>query len=368
MGQIREVDAISDAIVATEREIAGEAWDIEDTDPADETGDRSLESMGEGLEGQHEEGEDAEAGEGSEEHDGEESSEEDGETEGEEAEGEDGEGSEEPEGQQAQAAEPRGRVPSGKLREANERARLAEEERDRLKAQIEGLPKGDPEVAALKAQIATLTQLVQGGQRPNQQQPQDRTESAKPEEAPDIFENPKGFVEHITNIVQQAVAPVRNDMRRQAVETSFALAHASHKDGFTKAYEAVNRLDANNPGDREIVQRIYNSPNPGEALVSWHKRTEALARVGSDPDAYEARIREETRQTLLKDPEFRKALLADLRSEAGSGNNGSPRTQNRLPPSLQRAPGASREGQRFAHSVSDDSEQGVADAAWNDAR
>src|ERR1700735_1511027 len=54
MGTIREVDAISDAIIATEREIAGNAWGLEDTDPADETGDRALESMGEGLEGQHE--------------------------------------------------------------------------------------------------------------------------------------------------------------------------------------------------------------------------------------------------------------------------------------------------------------------------
>lgn len=364
MGKIREVDAISDAIVATEREIAGDAWGNEDTDPADETGDRTLESMGEGLEGQHEAEDDDDAG--SEEQEGDEESEgEDGdETEGAEAEadatGETGEGEQPPAktaGEQRQ-----GRVPSGKLREANERARTLETERNNLKTEIEALRaaggnKG--EIDVLKTQVATLTQLLQPGNRQG-------TVPAKEEKpvVPDIFENPTGFVEHLEKGFETRLNGVINTIRNNTVSMSFELAHVKHSAAFENAMAAVNKLDPNNPSDREVVQGIYNSPNPGESLVRWHKRNETLARVGSDPAAYEERIRNETRQSLLKDPEFHKELMASMRGEAQTGNNGSPRSTTRLPPSLSRTAGASSRGDRVEHSAFDDSEQGVADAAW----
>ena len=84
---------------------------------------------------------------------------------------------------------------------------------------------------------------------------------------------------------------------------------------------------------------MWNSPNPGEALVSWHKRNEALREVGDDPSAYKAKIAEETRQALANDPEFRKQLLEGLRAEAETGDGGKPRTVTRLPASLNRAAG-----------------------------
>lgn len=368
MGEVREVDAIGQAIVATEREIAGEAWDLEDTDLLDETGDRALESMGGGLEGQHEAEDDGEA-EGSEEQD----SETDEEAEGEE--GEEGEGEAEAEAalaegqgdqsqqrpQQTQQQEPQGRIPSGKYREVAERARLAEEERDRLKAQLEGQPKADPKLAALEAQVTTLTQLLQGRQAP--QAPAAPEQQAAPE-APDIFENPKGFADHIQKGFETKLDGMMAQMRQNAVSTSFELAHVRHGEAFSKAMESVNKLNPNDPSDRKTVQDIYNSANPGEALVNWHRRSETLARVGPDPAAFEERIRNETRQALLKDPQFRQELLASIRGEAQTGDNGSPRTQNRLPPSLKRAPGASSQAQRFDHQASDDSDQSVADAAW----
>ncbi|WP_340054580.1 hypothetical protein, partial [Pseudomonas sp. JAI120] len=106
------------------------------------------------------------------------------------------------------------------------------------------------------------------------------------------------------------------------------------------------------------------SPNPGEELVRWHRRSTALARFGDDPDAAEARIREETRQALLKDPEFRKQLIADLRQEASTGENGAPRTTTRLPKSIARAGGSNIGVERMDHSAQDNSDQSVADAAW----
>lgn len=367
MGQVREVDAISDAIIETEREIAGEAWDIEDTERADSTGNRALESMGDGLEGRHEAADEDEEAEGSDEEPDAEASDEEAE------EGEDGEGEAEGEtegagdgktGEQQQGREqeqPAGRVPSGKLREEAEKRRQAEARVAELEAKLAGATGDSPKIAALEAQLQQLTTLLNGQRQP----PQPAKEEPKAEaEIPDIFENPKGFVEHITSLVQQAVAPVRQDVRKTQVETSFEIAHVKHGDAFGKAYEAINGLNPQNPDDRATVQRIYNSPNPGEELVKWHKRTTALARFGDDPDAAEARIREETRQSLLKDPEFRKALLADLKAEAATGENGAPRTTTRLPKSIARAGGSNIGVERMDHSAQDNSDQSVADAAW----
>lgn len=366
MGQVREVDAISDAIIETEREIAGEAWGIEDTERADATGDRTLEGMGDGLEGQHEAATTDEGDQDSEEElDADESGEEGEDGEEGEAEGETEGAGDGKTGEQQQNREqepPAGRVPSGKLREEAEKRRQAEARIAELEAKLAGTTGESPKIAALEAQLQQLTSLLNGQRQP----PQAVKEEPKAEpEIPDIFENPKGFVEHITSLVQQAVAPVRQDVRKTQVETSFEIAHVKHQDAFAKAYEAINGLNPQNPDDRATVQRIYNSPNPGEELVRWHKRTTALARFGDDPDAAEARIREETRQSLLKDPEFRKALLADLKAEAATGENGAPRTTVRLPPSAQRArAGSSLGAERMDHGAQDNSEQSVADAAW----
>jgi hypothetical protein len=368
MGQVREVDALSDAIMETEKEIAGDAWGNEETSALDETGDRALESMGEGLEGQHE-AEDDDAG--SEEQEGDD---EDGDEEAEE--GEDGEEAEgEGEGEaaagdgktagQTQTREEQqgGRVPSGKLREEAEKRRQAEARVAELEAKLAAAPAESPKIAALEAQLQQLATLLNGTRQP----PQPAKDEAKvdPPEVPDIFENPKGFSDYLLNAVQQAVAPVRSDLRKTQVETSFALAHNTHKETFAEAYKAINGLNPQNPDDRAVVQRIYNSTNPGEELVKWHKRSTALARFGDDPDAAEARIREEARQALAKDPEFIKSIVSSLRQEASTGENGRPRTEVRLPPSAQRARAGSNVGvERMDHSAQDNSDQSVADAAW----
>lgn len=357
---LNEVDAISAAIAATEVEIAGDAWGNEDTDKLDASGDRSLESLGEGLEGQHED-EDDEAADTEAEGDGEESENADGEdTEGEGDEDGEGQG-EQPEPSQTQRTERQeGRVPPGRLREAAERARQAEAERDQLRRELEearqAKPAANPEFEALKAQLALLQQQLQPRQA--EQKP------PEPKKAPDIFEDPTGFVEHITGEFRQELAKRDQQIANTRLEASFQIAHGIHKDTFEKAWDAVNKLDANNPEDRLQVQRIYNSPNPGEALVSWHRQREAIARVGADPAAYEARIREETKAALLKDPELRKQLIAEMRSEASLGDDGSPRTTTRLPKSLTRAGGSNLGAERIDPNALDNSDRAVADAAW----
>lgn len=357
---LREIDAISDAIIETEREIAGSAWDQEDTERED-GGDRSLEAMGDGLEGQQEPEEDDEL-EG-EEADGELESEGDVEAEGDKpVAGKEGEGDKPVAEKPALRAEPEGgRVPPGKLREANERARAAETERDALKAQIEA-SKGENK--SLTDKFDLVMREIEGLKRAPRAEPPKPAEAAKPAEAPDIFENPKGFVDHLTGMFQSELSKRDTQISNQRVETSMAIAHAIHKDTFANAFEAINKLNPQNPDDRVVVQRIYASSNPGEALVSWHKRSQTLAEVGDDPAAFREKVRSETREALMKDPEFRKQLVAELRGDAARGDNGNPRTTTRLPGSLARAGGSNLGADRGDLHGHDDSEQGVADAAW----
>lgn len=340
---IREVDAITDAIIETEREIAGDAWGIEDTE-RDTEGDRSLEDLGEGLEGQHEPED---------------------EPEGDEPEGDD----ESDEVQPAIAAKPEGDkpevqpqqhernlVPPGKLREANERARAAEAALEAFKAEQ---AKGNAKALEDKLELA-LREIENLKRGPVRVEPQHQVEKPK---RPDLFEDPDGAIAFVEQGVQQQIAPLISQIQNLRVENSMAVAHVAHKDVFEKAFDAMKQLNPQNPDDFAAGRKIVNSPNPGEALVDWYRRRETLARVGSDPTAYEERIRAETRRALMEDPEFKKQLIAELRGEAARGDNGQPRTTTRIPRSLNGVAGSNIASRGDPHQY-DDSEQGVADSAW----
>jgi hypothetical protein len=336
-------DPIEAAMIETEKEIAGFAWDNEETEAMDASGDRSLEDLGEGLEGQHEQGEDAEG----EQPEGEES-EADGETETvtEPVAAKPGE-------TQPVRTEPEGRIPPGRLREANERARAAEAERDALKARE---AESKAQLDLIMREIAALKTAPRGEAKP--------APAVVEETIPDIFEDPKGFAEHLQKGFTKELSKRDAQLSNMRVETSMAIAHAAHKDTFEKAWSAINALDPNNPEARQTVQRIYSSPNPGDALVSWHKRNETLARVGDDPAAFEERIRKETRESLAKDPEFVKQIVASMRQEASVGEDGRPRTTTRLPKSLNGAQGSNVGTSRVDPDQNDGSPQAIANAAW----
>lgn len=351
-------DPISAAITETEKEIAAGAWDIEEH-TLDDTGDRSLEQMGEGLEGQHEPGDTAnakpDAGDGE---DGKTGDADDG---GDEAETDTGadDVSDTGDGEAAAQPEPeadrRGRVPPGVHREVKDKLRATEQqlaERDQAhKREIEALnAKFDGVLAALKTQ--------------GQPKPQDsEANQPKPDDLPDIFEDPNGFIEALDKRQERKLGTLGEQLGTMRVEFSMGLAHARYGDAFNGALQSLQRLDPQNPEDRSTVQRIYGSSNPGEALVAWHKRNETLARVGDDPDAFEKSIEQRTREALMKDPEFRKQLIADLQAEAGTANNGRGNTITRLPPSSRNRGNAGNMADNFGH---DGSEQAIANAAWND--
>ncbi len=350
----RETELLSQAIIDTEKEIAGSAWGNDEV-VLDETNDRSVEQTGDGLEGQHEEDEEETEGEDSEQAEGEGETDKDGK--GDESETDKSakpEGDDKPE---TKPAEPQGRVPTGEHRKVLERARAAETERDRLKGEIETERSNTrKEIDTLKGQLAGVIQLLQQG-KPQADKPAGDKPAA--EELPDLFENPNGFYDHIKKLVQGAVAPLTEAQQKQAVAFSFQIAHALHKDTFEQAMAAVQQLDRNNPDDRATVQRILRAPDPGRALIEWHKRSETLREVGDDPQKYRERVAAE----IMKDPEFRKQLLAEMRGEAATGDNGRARTEVRLPPSLNRATGSNLRAE-VDTTADDGSDQAIAEAAW----
>jgi len=323
-----EQDILSDAIIGTNKEIFAEAFGKEDL-TLDESGDRSRETMGEGLEGQHEPDED-------------------------EPDEDEAEGEGEPDKVKAKAettteAKPKakpepepeveedskGRVPSRILRERTATLKAAETERDALKVRLEAAEaESQRKIDALRAEFLTaLRQQL----RPDQPKPVD---PPKPDAPPDLFENPTAFAEFLRNGVKSELAAMQQQMREDRINASMESAKSRHGETFVKAFTALQTVARDgSPDGRALAMRLTASPNPGEAVVAWHKRTETLREVGDDPAAYKARIAEDTRKALMEDPEFRKQLLEDLRAEAMTGDDGRPRTQTRLPASLNRAAG-----------------------------
>jgi len=363
--QDREAEILSQAITDTNKEIANAAWGDEEDIVQDETGDRSLEATGDGLEGQHEP-EDAETE--SEEEEGEESEGEEGQDDkgkiaAKDADGKDAAGK--PDATDAGAdnaaqGDANGKVPSGRLREQTERAKALETERDTLKAELETLRTGSrKEVDELKARFDGVLQALQ------RQQPQPKAaEQAKAPDFPDPLEDPVGFRKAMNDQLEGRLAQVQNQIITDRIEDSMQAAADRHKETFTQAYDAVGKLNRNNPADQATVRAIWNARNPGEALVKWHRDQQTLREVGEDPAKYKERIASETREALMKDPEFRKQLIESLQADA-TGDDGRPmRTITRLPPNMSRAAGGNSTRGDADMVSNDGSPQAVADAAW----
>lgn len=371
---------LREAIAGTEREIFGEAFGQEDGPILDETGDRTREALGEGLEGQHEPDEEEDEGEEAE-----------GKDEAEEPEKVEAKAEIKPEAKEAKPEPPevdvdsKGRVPSRILRERTETLRAAETERDALKARLEAAEANSrKEVEAAqqnsRKEIDALRAEFMAALRQQQPKPADQPKPAeppKPDAPPDMFENPTAWAEYLRNGVKADVAAatkaevaavqtaMQQQMHEYRVNASMEAAQARHGDTFVKAFAALQSFARDgSPDGRALAQRLTTAPNPGEAVVAWHKRNETLRRVGDDADAYEAKLREDTRKALMADPEFRKTLVEGLRAEAMIGDQGAPRTTVRLPASLNRASGGNTRAPNDLD-VFDGSDRAVFDGAFS---
>lgn len=167
-----------------------------------------------------------------------------------------------------------------------------------------------------------------------------RAQQPKPE-TPDVFENPKGFVETIEQTLDRK-------LREQAAEFSLKMAHRQYKGEFDSAYQALIQEGNANPA---TVQAIISQSDPGEALMQWHRQRSLMEKVGGDLDGYMKKREED----LLKDPEFRKRFADLLRAEQTSSNaqNQRPAPVVQMPPSLSRVSPASPKGADDVTDVND---------------
>jgi hypothetical protein len=343
----REIDLLGEAFGETEKELFEDA--LADGE------DRDLEAMEDPTGFSREPGEsNADEGEAEDEGDG-------------SAEGDEPEAQAKPDTEQQQpgkaneppqdAQDSRKRVPIGELRDVRKRAQTAEQERDALKAQLEAAQRAQDE------RFNALQQRLDALARQPAPQPAQPAQPAK-KERPDLFADPEGFVNHLNEGFNEKLSARDAQLQRMAFDTSLRIAAVRYGDEFVEADKAIGQLNPNDPTARMVQQRIMNAPDPGEEAVKWHREQKMLREVGPDPAAYRARTEAQVRETLMKDPEFRKQLLADLRAEA-QGRGRQPNTiidppqpqRPRVPPSL----GATAGG-RSAHvdpTAFDDSEAGV---------
>lgn len=297
-------DEINAAIGDTEREIFEDALG---DDPLEMDGDRELEEMGEGLEGEHVDEEtgteprlDTEVDEGEDEN---EPAEDDdsGENEGEEGERPDAaEGDEPAETEEVDAApaDTRGAVVDdrGPVRVRDQRGALRE---SRMRERAYRDENGDlrRELAEMRGQMSTLTQMLGGRGQPAADggtqpgggtrtapapgQPA-RTERAAPPPMPDQFEDPQGHSDWLLARAEERAAARfeqwRDEFQRQSTEqlynranVSLQQAATSHRGWeFHEAYRELTAVDRQGqPIYPEARMAILNANDPANALWDW---------------------------------------------------------------------------------------------------
>lgn len=156
------------------------------------------------------------------------------------------------------------------------------------------------------------------------QQQQKPPEPPKP--APDIFEDPQGFVGNLRSEFQQA-------QRHQEINFSLRLAHKEYKGDFETAYQSA--LSARQQGD-PAVDAILASSDPGEALMRWHRSRTLLDKTGGDLDGF---LQKHT-DGLLSDEAFLARAAEAIRARSNGGQPNGQRSVVQLPPSLNRVPAA----------------------------
>ncbi|MEP9368663.1 hypothetical protein [Xanthobacter sp. VNH20] len=166
---------------------------------------------------------------------------------------------------------------------------------------------------------------------------------------PDMFADPEGFRGSIEQQLTQMEQRFAQRIQRERLDMSFDLAAEKNPEGFQKAFSELEQV-IKTERDYALRDRIVSAPNPGKALLDWHRNREALRETGGDVVAYRERISKEARESLAKDPEFRRQLLEEMRAEAGAARALSNPTQM---PSLNRATAAAPNAGSEARDLSD---------------
>ncbi len=211
------------------------------------------------------------------------------------------------EADQAEKPDDGGSVPPWRLREMRE-----ERDRDRSRAE-----QAERQALEYQRRLAFYEQ-------------QQRQAAQQQVEPPDPVYDPAGYRAFVAEAMQGQVKGVEQMVRDRMIDMTFAEQHEQHGKTFEEAYSGLQQAKAHN--DPEF-DRIINAPNPGKALMKWHRNQVAMNEVGGDLDGFLARKRDEW----LKDPKVREQVIQQAREEA-NGSSGRSSNVTDLP-SLNRAPG-----------------------------
>lgn len=157
-----------------------------------------------------------------------------------------------------------------------------EVEPETVSAEPEAEDSRDKQIAGLQAALSEVRGEV-------------RTLKAKepepePERVPDVFEDQLGYNEYQDAKVAREVTKVKLDLSEE-------ITRAAHGD--EKVDAAFSALQASQ--DPAVFHSIMQTRNPWGELVKWHEKKSLLTEIGSDPDAYRARIEAEVRAKLEKE-------------------------------------------------------------------
>jgi hypothetical protein len=187
--------------------------------------------------------------------------------------------------------------------------RLAEEAQRRREA--------EQQLAEMRAEMRAIQQM---------QLAQQRQQTAPQQEPVDPFADPQGFAQSIQSGFE-------GRLKELQLQHSLQFARFAHKEVFDKAYEEFVDY-AHKTRDQATYQRVMQSSDPGEALVSWYKDQQLHKELGgSDLNSFLAKQREEWR----KDPAEQALVIEAFKAT----QQAQPSNITNLPPSLSKVASAS---------------------------
>jgi hypothetical protein len=175
---------------------------------------------------------------------------------------------------------------------------VQEQERDANRVPLKELLEERKARQALANELAELRGMV----RATQPKPE-------PQHEPDIFEDSAAFV-------RNQMSP---DMRRQQemlLYNARLIAETRYgEDKVKEAQEAFDQLATSNGHHPADYAKVMQSPNPFAEVVKWHQTAKIVSEVGSDPVAYEAKVKAK----LLSDPAFRQEAMTAWKQPLAPG-------------------------------------------------
>jgi hypothetical protein len=188
--------------------------------------------------------------------------------------------------------------------------RLAEEAQRRREA--------EQQLAEMRAEMRAIQQMQLAAQR---------QQTAPQQEPVDPFADPQGFAQSIQGQFE-------GKLKELQLQHSLQFARFAHKEVFDQAYEEFVDY-AHKTRDQATYQRVMQSSDPGEALVSWYKDQQLHKELGgSDLNSFLAKQREEW----MKDPAVQAQVIEAFKA---TQQQAQPSNITNLPPSLSKVAAAS---------------------------